>query len=512
MIGLQSIRRQFSIVFALTLTLSLLVAGAALSELYRTQQTSHDFMNVAATRLELARRVEASLYRAESAEDLFLSRAQPADLEHFRALVIEMRTDGERLLRLVDDAHERASVEQLLGAAADYAKLVEEEAEVTLGQQAIEDPAAFRALLVRRGQALASAQSGTQRTLELVVAAGPLFANRVEQSFGRLGVWMLVLLLAVIAGGFATFSVGNRVVRQVSSMAATIGEITNAGDLDRRLAIGSDDELGTLSRAFNSLLAAQSQANEALRKNQQKLIESDKLATIGQLSAGIAHEINNPAASLIGNLEYMKAELAPILDELAHREPSAAHRADDINGALGDSLAALKRISSIVRDLGVFARRKDDLEPVLITEPLDVALKIATFETKHRAQVVRDYAELPLITANRGRLQQLFLNLFINAAHAIGAGDFEHNFIRVSAALDGAQVRVDVSDTGSGIAPENLARIFDPFFTTKPSGQGTGLGLAITNDIVHEHGGTIAVESELGRGTRFTLRFPIAEG
>jgi signal transduction histidine kinase len=340
----------------------------------------------------------------------------------------------------------------------------------------------------------------------------------------------------VSAAGFATWTVGNRIVRQVSSMATAIGEISSAGDFERRLPVGSGDELGTLALTFNALLEAQqafgreraeaarrdqerlralevayrelSQATEALRSSQIKLVEADKLATIGQLSAGVAHEVNNPAASVLGNLEFLKSELEPLLAELAARGPEAQRNSEDMRGSITDSIVALKRISVIVRDLGAFARRKDDVELVDVTEPIEVALKMANFEVKHRAQVARDYQPVPAIVANRGRLQQVFLNLIINAAHAIVPGDLQRNFIRVGTRLVDGAVQVTVSDTGAGIAPEHVARIFDPFFTTKPTGQGTGLGLAITNDIVHQHGGEIAVKSEIGRGTSFALSFP----
>jgi len=251
-------------------------------------------------------------------------------------------------------------------------------------------------------------------------------------------------------------------------------------------------------------------ATEALRKSQQKLIEADKLATIGQLSAGIAHEVNNPTTSVIGNLEFLKSELEPLLTELAARAPERAPLARDVRAALGDSLTALGRISMIARDLGMFARRKDEQELLHIAEPIEVALKMASFEVKYRAQVVRDLQPVPPVTANRGRLQQVFLNLIINAAHALPKGRIEQNYIRIATRLVDGAVVATVSDTGTGIAPEHCARIFDPFFTTKPAGQGTGLGLAITNDIMHEHGGEISVESEVGRGTTFTLRFPAA--
>jgi signal transduction histidine kinase len=524
-----SIRRRFSTVSVVTLVSCAAAAGAVLYELHNARQASRDFIQVGAARLELARRMESKLYRAESAENQFLSRADPADLEQFRALIGELRSDGQRLQKLLD---EPAKIDAQLQHIGEYAQLVEREAEVTLGKIAINDPAAFRALLVRRGEALGAAQNDTEQTLELALAAGPVYAGRVERSFFRLIVWMLALLGLVAAGALATFSVGNRIVRQVVSMATAIGEITEAENLDRRLPVESADELGTLSLSFNSLLSAQqasareleqaarrdkekadtieaafrelSATTEALRKSQQKLMESDKLATIGQLSAGVAHEVNNPATSVLGNLEFLRLELEPLLEKLQD-----AKAAEDISGALNDSIAGMSRISSIARDLGAFARKSDEVELVPITEPVEVAIKMANFEVKYRAQVIRDFQPLPPISGNRGRLQQVFLNLVINAAHAIPKGDVAHNFIRVSTRLADGKAEIKIADSGGGIAPENLSRIFDPFFTTKPQGQGTGLGLAITNDIVHQHGGEISVASELGRGTTFTLLFPV---
>jgi signal transduction histidine kinase len=524
-----SLRRRFTAVFVVTLLACGAAAGAVLYELHNTRQASRDFIQIGAARLELARRMESKLYRAESAENQFLSRADPADLEQFRMLVGELRSDGEKLALSLEDP---SRVKEQLAHIAEYAQLVEREAEVTLGKEAISDPAAFRALLARRGAALGASQNDTERTLELALEAGPGYAGRVEQSFFRLTAWMFLLLLLVAGGAVATFSVGNRIVRQVASMARAIDEITQTDHLDRRLPVESSDELGTLSLTFNSLLSAQqvfarerieaarrdkeraeiiegayrelSAATEALRKSQQKLMEADKLATIGQLSAGVAHEVNNPATSVLGNLEFLRLELEPVLKQL-----SDAKVVDDISGALNDSINGMKRISAIARDLGAFARKNDEVELVQLSEPIDVAFKMANFEVKYRAQVVRDFQPLPPITANRGRLQQVFLNLVINAAHAIPKGDVANNFIRVSTRHVDGRAEVKLSDTGSGIPPENLPRIFDPFFTTKPQGQGTGLGLAITNDIIHQHGGEIAVESQPGRGTTFTLRFPI---
>ena len=154
---------------------------------------------------------------------------------------------------------------------------------------------------------------------------------------------------------------------------------------------------------------------------------------------------------------------------------------------------------------------KDQLVRVDLMHVIDIAVNMAFNEIKYRARLVKDYTRTPAVLANEGRLSQVFLNLIINAAHAVTEGDVDSNEIRVRTWVEGDEVCAEVRDTGSGIAPEQVGRLFDPFFTTKKVGDGTGLGLAISKNIVEDHEGTIQVTSEVGVGTSFIVRLPVRE-
>jgi CheY-like chemotaxis protein len=170
-------------------------------------------------------------------------------------------------------------------------------------------------------------------------------------------------------------------------------------------------------------------------------------------------------------------------------------------------------VREIVRDLKIFSRAEEDRQgPVDVRRVLDSTLRMAWNELRHRARVVKSYGVVPFVEANESRLGQVFLNLIINAAHAIPEGKYESNEIRIETATEAGQVVVSISDTGAGIAPELHSRLFTPFFTTKPAGVGTGLGLAISHRIVAAYGGTIAFESTVGRGTVFRVKLPVAGG
>ncbi len=184
---------------------------------------------------------------------------------------------------------------------------------------------------------------------------------------------------------------------------------------------------------------------------------------------------------------------------------------DDILARFKDALGGTYRIRDVARSLGTFSRvEKDQLVPVNLMHVLEVAINMAFNEIKYRARLVKDYGiNVPTVMASEGRLCQVFLNLIINATHAIDEGDLENNEIRVKTWAEGEQVCAQVRDTGSGIAPENLGKLFEPFFTTKKIGMGSGLGLAISKGIVEGYGGTIEVESKLGTGTCFTIRLPV---
>jgi len=238
---------------------------------------------------------------------------------------------------------------------------------------------------------------------------------------------------------------------------------------------------------------------------QNRLAEAERLTALGVLSAGVAHEINNPLAYVLLNLEYLRREL-PLLA----KEP---HRIEDFMMRVNDAFHGAERVATIVRDLRTFARGDDSVRgPVDLVEVMEAALNIASSTLHQRARLVRDYRGTPVVDGNPNRLEQVFLNLLLNAAQAIqGDEDAEHNEIRVGLRTEGPQIVAEVTDTGSGIPPSLLSRIFEPFFTTKPVGVGTGLGLPICRSIIATHGGTLSVESQLGQGSVFRVVLPASK-
>jgi len=236
-----------------------------------------------------------------------------------------------------------------------------------------------------------------------------------------------------------------------------------------------------------------------------QLMLADRMASVGTLAAGVAHEINNPLAAVIANLDMAIHDAT----ELGQRTPLPG----DLLEELGDARIAADRVREIVRDLKIFSRSEEDRHgPVDVQHVLESTLRMAHNELRHRARVVKSYLPaLPLVDANESRLGQVFLNLIINAAHAIPEGKYDTNEIRVSTALDAeGNVVVSIGDTGGGIPIELRSRLFTPFFTTKPAGIGTGLGLAISHKIVAAYHGSISFESTVGQGTVFRVTLPAA--
>ena len=287
----------------------------------------------------------------------------------------------------------------------------------------------------------------------------------------------------------------------------------------------SDSELISLQRANQELLSL----NESLRNAQHQLLQSERLASIGQLAAGVAHEINNPIGyvfSNFGTLEAYLQRLFEMLEAYEQAEPALAsstianrlaalrerveldYLKQDIPMLMGESREGLSRVRKIVQDLKDFSRVDTHQEWVWASlhQGIDSTLNIVANEIKYRADVRREYGTLPDIECLPSELNQVFLNLLVNAAHAFG---LERGLIVVRSGDAGDEVWVEVEDNGSGIAPEHLARVFDPFFTTKPVGRGTGLGLSLAYGIVQKHHGRIDVRSEPGRGSCFRVTLPV---
>jgi PAS domain S-box-containing protein len=254
------------------------------------------------------------------------------------------------------------------------------------------------------------------------------------------------------------------------------------------------------------------------RRLQAQLLVSDRMASVGTLAAGVAHEINNPLAVVLANLELASWDTAALGEELAaERAPAPSTleaRVKSVAESAREARESAERVRDIVRDLKLFSRAGDEEHrgPVDVTRVLDSSSRMAWNEIRHRSTLVKAYTDVPLVFGNEARLGQVFLNLIVNAAQAIPEGRATQNEIRLVTHLHpSGHVAVDVKDTGEGIAPEVLGRIFTPFYTTKPVGVGTGLGLAICHRIVASFKGRIEVESELGKGTTFRVLLPVAD-
>jgi len=242
----------------------------------------------------------------------------------------------------------------------------------------------------------------------------------------------------------------------------------------------------------------------AERELQRRLTKSDRLAAVGTLAAGTAHEINNPLAFVLANADFMTERLGnlPLPPELL-----AEHRE-----MLADITLGANRIRDVVRDLMSLARDRDTgVTDVDLAETLDRCIAMANPQTRHRAHVITSFGAMQPVRANEGRLFQVFLNLIVNAAQAIPEGAVDKNQIRVTGRSEVGHSIIEISDTGSGIPKDVLDRIFEPFFTTKTLGQGTGLGLSISHGIVNDLGGRIEVESVVGSGTTFRVILPSTE-
>jgi signal transduction histidine kinase len=247
-----------------------------------------------------------------------------------------------------------------------------------------------------------------------------------------------------------------------------------------------------------------------------RILHLDRMASLGTLAAGIAHEINNPLTYVIANLQIVEHALA----ERPH-EPRDSARAmldeaaeDDLRARLRDALDGAERIRNIVLDVKTFSGAADDRRMLVdVRGVIDAAIRVVYAEIRHKAKVVKEYGPAPLVMANSGQLGQVFVNLLLNAADAVGDGRPDDNVIRiVTSTSPSDDAVIEFSDSGAGIPPDVQHRIFDPFFTTRPIGVGTGLGLSICHGIVKSLGGDIAVKSTMGRGTTFRIALPSSAG
>ncbi|MFT3914031.1 MAG: ATP-binding protein [Anaeromyxobacteraceae bacterium] len=353
----------------------------------------------------------------------------------------------------------------------------------------------------------------------------------------------VTLLLAVPAA-----ILGARWIHRPLARVTAVAERVASGDMSApaKLPVDRRDEIGTLARSFAHMLdrlyekeagiaaaaarleqavdertADLARANEELaqslaelRRTQEQLVAADRRITIGRLTAGVSHEINNPLAYIKANLDFVQQACEDLVGAPPGQDDPARTRGDLLAMAdsVRDALSGVERVRYIVRGLKNFSRDDaDERHVVKPADPLRAAIDMARHELKGRARLVEQVGPMPAVLGHEVRLSQVFLNLLVNAAQAIPEGAPERHEVRVEGRTGaGGEAVVEVKDTGCGIGPEARARLFEPFFTTKPLGVGTGLGLSICKGIVEGIGGRIEVETAPGAGSTFRVVLPPA--
>lgn len=276
-----------------------------------------------------------------------------------------------------------------------------------------------------------------------------------------------------------------------------------------------------LWRAYFTVIERGQKVEAQLDEATKRLVQSEKLASLGELAAGVAHEINNPVGYVSSNLNTLHKYLAvydKVLDAPEADTPEInalkkklnyAFLRDDLQNLLHETQEGVGRVKAIIQDLKDYART--NVASHYVASDLHAGLKstlnIAHNPLKNRAEVRLKLGNLPLVECSPSQIDQVFLNLIVNAAQAMPEGKM--GLIEIRTDCDDTQVWIEVQDNGSGIPPEVLKKIFDPFFTTKDPGTGTGLGLSVSQNIIQQHGGTLTVKSTVGVGTRFTITLPI---
>jgi len=343
---------------------------------------------------------------------------------------------------------------------------------------------------------------------------------------------VLVLLLG-LSGAFLIGTVFARPIRRVTEAAQRIA----AGDLEARWDLDSTrvDETGQMASAIGAMVQRLAEQRAMLKRRvaertrelaeanalleaklgelhatQQQLILADRRVAVGRLAAGVAHEINNPLAYVIANVDHVRAKIPEVAGVPCLGPAEHAALVSDVLDALADARGGCERVRRIVLNLRTASHGdEDERSAVDVHAVLDGAIQMAANEIRHRARLVTRLGRVPQVQANELRLGQVFLNLLINAAQAIQRGSVEENEIAVETGTDArGWAVVRIRDTGSGIPDEIRQQLFAPFFTTKAVGEGTGLGLSICQGIVSSLGGTIAVDSSPGRGSAFQIALP----
>ena len=353
-----------------------------------------------------------------------------------------------------------------------------------------------------------------------------------------------------------TYLVSRRITTPLKQLAQGVRTITS-GNLSQRVEISSSDEIGELANNFNEMSQSLQERTEALRQlnkdlegmvkkrtgeieekseqvqqayqelkdTQVQLVQSEKMASLGQLVAGIAHEIKNPLNFIYGNTDFLREyidnlqRLVELYEGQSHKDPKISIKVEsfkqevnydfmleDLQVLIKNFEEGANRIHDIISDLKSFSRTdSEQFQSADIHETLDLVLNILHNEYRDRISVHKEYGQIPHLECHPGKMTQVFINLLNNACQAIA----EQGDIWIRTSKDGDFIVIEIEDNGPGIEGKQVEKIFEPFFTTKPVGKGTGLGLSISYGIIQQHGGTVTVESDEGKGAKFCVKLPL---
>lgn len=343
----------------------------------------------------------------------------------------------------------------------------------------------------------------------------------------RIQVIILSMLLSIIIAAVLAVYTSHAIARPIKAVTKVAQDVTEKGDFSLRASVITQDEVACLTQSLNQLIEWIARYTKNLHATQTQLIQTEKMSSLEQMVAGIAHEVNNPISFIYGNLDHIKTYTEGLL-HLIHLyqqhypqkklEIQAQIEAIDLDflsedfpKLLSSMRAGTDRIRQLVLSLRNFSRLDEaDAKLSNLHEGLDNTLLLLSDRLKHNIQVIKNYADLPLIECYPAQINQVFMHVLNNAIDALLASNSPSDRkITIETKLERDQVAIRIQDNGSGISPEIIEKVFDPFFTTKPIGRGTGLGLAICYQIIEQHKGHIVVRSAVNEGTEVVIYLPI---